>query len=1080
MYGTDLNICKERIGPLLKLCAFMLGFFVFTNGHAFAQLTEDQEEVSVFLNVQRVGAAEIPAVIRNDKVWLPVAELFNFLKIRYELSKSRDSVSGTFISPASKYLIDRKNQVILYGDQRYELKPGELLKTSSGLYLQSDLFAKLFGLNCVFSFRNLSVVLSTDLELPVIREMRQEQMRNNLNRLSGIFKADTVIGRNYPLFYFGTADYSALTSAGNKGTPQDARLSLGLGGMVAGGETNVVLNYHNNQGFSGRQQYYLWRYVDNDMRYAKQFLAGKIQGQSISSIYSPVIGVQVTNAPTTYRRSFGTYTLNNKTEPNWMVELYVNGVLINYVKADASGFFTFNVPLVYGNTVVKLRYYGPYGEERSTEQNISIPFNFLPEKEFEYTASSGILEEAGHAKFARLSTNYGLSRSITVGGGIEYLSSVTSGSKIPFVNTSVRLLSNLLFSAEYDHDVRSRAILSYNLPSGLQIELNNTWYKKGQTAINNTFLEDRKLALSFPMRGRHFSAYTQLSVQQILLENTRYTLANWMLSAAVGSINASAATYSVFLKGADAYVYTNYSLSLRAFRNLLITQQVQYEYTGNKVIGVRTELEKRVFRNGYLNLSYEKNFASDITNIELGVRYDFSFAQTRVSVRKSNDLIRSLQGISGSLIHDGKSGFTNFNNYTSVGKGAVLLIPYLDMNGNGRRDKDEPKAEGLKLRINGGRIKQSVKDTTIQITDLEAYTNYNIELDGSGFDRLAWKFPKANYTVVIDPNYVKNVEVPISVFGEASGRVTLKDGAEETGQGNVILNFYNEHAKKVGQTVSEADGYFSYLGLLPGKYKVEMDPAQLRLMDLKGETPAIPFVIVRTIEGDLVNHLDMLTSPALPSKADSAAVPAVKVLPVQPEEPVDAVETPESYPIGSLTVQAAHFKFPMARNSQRILLKYYKNVVIVPTKWVYYDIQIRGVRDLEEANEIIKKIKLIGFPDAYVLKPAIPAKPSPRVAPVPAPPVVIPAPVPPVQPVGPPSPGSITVQAAHFKLPMAKVCQAILSRYYQNVVIVPTKWVYYNIQIRDVKDRKEAKAIIKRIRPLGFPKAYVLKSVSPE
>lgn len=447
-----------------------------------------------------------------------------------------------------------------------------------------------------------------------------------------------------------------------------------------------------------------------------------------------------------------------------------------------------------------------------------------------------------------------------------------------------------------------------------------------------------------------------------------------------------------------------------------------------------------------------------------------------MSVRKSNDLIRSLQGISGSLIHDGKSGFTNFNNYTSVGKGAVLLIPYLDMNGNSRRDKDEPRAEGLKVRINGGRIKQSVKDTTIQITDLEAYTNYNIELDGSGFDRLAWKFPKANYTVVIDPNYVKNVEIPISVFGEASGRVILKDGAEEMGQGNVILNFYNEQAKKVGQTVSEADGYFSYLGLLPGKYKVEMDPAQLRLMDLKGETPAIPFVIVRTIDGDLVNHLDMQTSLIAPAKVDSSAVPAASVVPAQPEVTFEQAESPI---IGSLTVQAAHFKFLMARTAQRMLLKYYKNVVIIPTKWIYYDIQIRGVKDLEEANEIIKKIKPMGFPDAYVLKPVAPVKSSPRVIPA-SPAVPVPVPVTPVEPVGPPAAGSITVQAAHFKLPMAKVCQRILSKYYQNVVIVPTKWVYYNIQIRDVKDLQEAKAIIKRIRPLGFPKAYVLKSVSPK
>ncbi|UZJ63901.1 hypothetical protein OKW96_16005 [Sphingobacterium sp. KU25419] len=125
----------------------------------------------------------------------------------------------------------------------------------------------------------------------------------------------------------------------------------------------------------------------------KQVTVGKIFTQSTSSIYSPIIGVQFTNTSSTYRRSFGFYTLSNFTEPAWAVELYVNNEMIAFTKADASGFFTFQVPLVYGNSLVKLRFYGPWGEERSREENISIPFNFLPHGEFEYSISAGMVED---------------------------------------------------------------------------------------------------------------------------------------------------------------------------------------------------------------------------------------------------------------------------------------------------------------------------------------------------------------------------------------------------------------------------------------------------------------------------------------------------------------------------------------------------------------------------------------------------------------------------------------------------------------------------------------------------------------
>ena len=113
------------------------------------------------------------------------------------------------------------------------------------------------------------------------------------------------------------------------------------------------------------------------------------------------------------------------------MELYVNNVLVDYKKADASGFFTFEVPLVYGNTSVKLQFYGPWGEERSKEKNISIPFNFLPVGEFEYRVSAGIVEDSLSSSFSRANFDFGVTRFLTIGGGVEYLSSLASGKILP-------------------------------------------------------------------------------------------------------------------------------------------------------------------------------------------------------------------------------------------------------------------------------------------------------------------------------------------------------------------------------------------------------------------------------------------------------------------------------------------------------------------------------------------------------------------------------------------------------------------------------------------------------------------------
>jgi hypothetical protein len=52
-----------------------------------------------------------------------------------------------------------------------------------------------------------------------------------------------------------------------------------------------------------------------------------------------------------------------------MVELYVNNILVDYKRADASGFFTFEIPLIYGTTNVKHNS-TVHGEKRNPKKNV--------------------------------------------------------------------------------------------------------------------------------------------------------------------------------------------------------------------------------------------------------------------------------------------------------------------------------------------------------------------------------------------------------------------------------------------------------------------------------------------------------------------------------------------------------------------------------------------------------------------------------------------------------------------------------------------------------------------------------------
>jgi hypothetical protein len=219
------------------------------------------------------------------------------------------------------------------------------------------------------------------------------------------------------------------------------------------------------------------------------------------------------------------------------------------------------------------------------------------------------------------------------------------------------------------------------------------------------------------------------------------------------------------------------------------------------------------------------------------------------------------QQANGSLIYDGKTNYVGFNNRSNIGRGGVTIQPFLDLNSNGKKENNEPKVSGLRIKTAGGRVRNNVKDTTIQIFDLEPYVKYQIEIDRGSFENVAWQIKNALISVAIDPNQLKLVEVPVAIAGETAGTVEIKRNKEQKGQGQITVHIY-KNGQLVAKTMTESDGYFSYMGLKPGSYTVQIDPLQLKNLKLKSTPDSLPIDIVQRTEGDLADGLNFVLSPA--------------------------------------------------------------------------------------------------------------------------------------------------------------------------------------------------------------------------
>src|SRR5690606_7567869 len=163
--------------------------------------------------------------------------------------------------------------------------------------------------------------------------------------------------------------------------------------------------------------------------------------------------------------------------------------------------------------------------------------------------------------------------------------------------------------------------------------------------------------------------------------------------------------------------------------------------------------------------NYQNNLQYKTTSFGIGVRFDLSFGHAGINMRQNNRQIFLSETAGGSLLYDAASRHLETSNRGSVGLGAITVLPFLDLNANGKKDEGGNLVAGLKLKVRGGQVQYDKKGEAIRINSLVAYEDYILELDKNSFDRITWRIKNPVIKVSVIPNQFRQVEVPILVMG---------------------------------------------------------------------------------------------------------------------------------------------------------------------------------------------------------------------------------------------------------------------------------------------------------------------------
>jgi hypothetical protein len=998
--GPNTNINNALYWSLIALMCF--SFATNASNSVIEQKIDSIvsfDEVSVEFYVNGYYKFETNVIITDaKKLYINIDDLFNKLGIYCKVEDGGTLLKGFIENEKKNYSVDLNSRQIEVGNKIIKSNTG-IVKKLGAIYLESTIITKAFGLTIIFNYRSLSIKLEANFELPLEKQMRLEQIRKNISKLQNKEpKVDKVVQREYHLFKEGMLDWS-LASSQTKNETTRNRIGLGIGAELLYGQVNISINYNDQNKFDNRQLHYNWRWVDNDKKYFKQVEIGKIYNQSISFLETPVIGASINNTPNTVRKTGGYHTINEYTEPNWTVELYINDVLVDYTAADASGLYVFKVPIVYGYTTLTLKFYGPLGEERIEERTMNIPFTFIPPKKTEYSVSGGVLQDGENSKFGRAVVNYGVNRSVTIGGGFEYLSSIPNKPFIPFATIAFQPFSKLILNAEYAHSVRTKGLLNYNFGKSSFLEIEYVKYVDGQVAARFNANEERKANILLPFKMKKVSGYARLNYNQFVYNAFNFNQFDAIFSGYYKNFNANVSALLNWVSNRPSYITSNIALSYRIKNGFILRPSVEFNNSDNQLLRHRIEIEKRISKM-YFSASYERNSVSKTDNFFLTFRYDLPFARAGFISSYSNNRLNFSENAQGSIAFGIGDGSVKPGYNSALGKGGILFYPFLDLNQNGKKDKGEQMVLLSNVKVNGGQADISKKDSIVRVSDLNSFINYNITFFDDDLDNVSWRFKYKSYQVLVDPHQYKRVDVPIFSVGEISGMIYLNKDNISKGLGRITIQVIDKKGNKVAETLSESDGYYNYLGLNPGEYTIRIDEKQLQELGYQASPSKHNITIKVSVDGAIIDALDftMQSKKKLVEKSDvqkdATKIVATEVNATKEEQLksvlklnlkktfekdikrkigitvklenkiVDSSFTNITYIKGLVyTVQIGAYRNTVTPKQLLNLSPiYYENLNNVIIRYLFGDF-----KTLKEAKIVKNKMKALGIPDACVV-----------------------------------------------------------------------------------------------------------------
>jgi hypothetical protein len=834
---------------------------------------------------------------KDGKTYLPLGQISSLLEFPIVVDANKKTASGWFIREDNKISIAEKTAEVK--GQKYDIPPGGMISKDQDLLIDSALLQKWLPLDFAVDLQRMVLNIHPREPLPYQEEqerkkkyakMEQQQNNNSNNQTAKIQKVDTA----YEAAQWPTVDLTFSPAYQNSSPERQAQYSVLAGGDFGYLTTHLYAAGDLEQDRLSDARLSLGRddYEKNLLGplHASSFLMGDISAASLSQVTtaSQGRGFTMTNRGLDRPDKFGTTSFVGDSKPGWQVELYRNDVLINFVMIDTSGHYEFqDIPVLFGNNVFRLEFYGPQGQRETTTKNINTSDSLLKKGEFTYNVSA---DQEGQSLLGVSAPTAVVATTTTT----PIIAPITTTPTAPVVAPTLPnpTVPRMVGEAEYgvtswltataggahttisgaDHDYATQGL--HMTFAGMLLGLDNAYDTEtnGRSTLGSvtTRLLNTDIQLQQTLARNFVSEADLTDITNPIIDETSLSLIHQFDLPLLGvSDNGLTATRKDYASDRQEELLT-YSFSKTFFGmnltnnlsedrdNLGLNQvngilsargtygktqlglQADYDVAPVKQVDATRLTALTQISDKYSNLATLTNQLSGEKIIQLEdtvtvdmKRYKLSF--TGRADDQKNYYIGVTFNISISKIP--KTDDYIFSSRPLVDTGTVAIRPFLDMNYNLLYDQGDKPAPDAVIKV-GSQTPQKTGDQGLFVaTQLPINTPVSISMDPNN-QKDPYLAPAAgNYQVVPRAGKVILVDYPLIEVSQIDGTVHVPPGVSPAG---LRVDLINTEGLAVSSTHTAFDGYYLLESITPGTYKIRIASDSLAQSTSSNLTTAPP------------------------------------------------------------------------------------------------------------------------------------------------------------------------------------------------------------------------------------------------